>query len=145
MAYSKEVVDRFESVLKNPEKHSVGRFDPKDPNVATGMVGAPACGDVMKLDLKLDPMSDEILDVKFKTYGCGSAIASSTMFVEMLKGKTIEQAKEIKDKDIAEALQLPPIKLHCSVLAEEGIRKAIEDWEQKKAHRQHNLYPDNGL
>ncbi len=138
MAYSKEVVDRFESVLKNPEKHSVGRFDPKDPNVATGMVGAPACGDVMKLDLKLDPMSDEILDVKFKTYGCGSAIASSTMFVEMLKGKTIEQAKEIKDKDIAEALQLPPIKLHCSVLAEEGIRKAIEDWEEKTAHRKHN-------
>jgi|TARA_B100001939_G_scaffold348215_1_gene374191 nitrogen fixation NifU-like protein len=138
MAYSKEVVDRFESVLKNPEKHSVGRFDPKDPNVATGMVGAPACGDVMKLDLKLDPMSDEILDVKFKTYGCGSAIASSTMFVEMLKGKTIEQAKEIKDKDIAEALQLPPIKLHCSVLAEEGIRKAIEDWETKTAHRKHN-------
>ena len=138
MAYSKEVVDRFESVLKNPEKHSVGRFDPKDPNVATGMVGAPACGDVMKLDLKLDPMSDEILDVKFKTYGCGSAIASSTMFVEMLKGKTIEQAKEIKDKDIAEALQLPPIKLHCSVLAEEGIRKAIEDWEKKIAHRKHN-------
>ena len=138
MAYSKEVVDRFESVLKNPEKHSVGRFDPKDPNVATGMVGAPSCGDVMKLDLKLDPMSDEILDVKFKTYGCGSAIASSTMFVEMLKGKTIEQAKEIKDKDIAEALQLPPIKLHCSVLAEEGIRKAIEDWETKTAHRKHN-------
>ena len=138
MAYSKEVVDRFESVLKNPEKHSVGRFDHKDLNVATGMVGAPACGDVMKLDLKLDPMSDEILDVKFKTYGCGSAIASSTMFVEMLKGKTIEQAKEIKDKDIAEALQLPPIKLHCSVLAEEGIRKAIEDWETKTAHRKHN-------
>tara|TARA_B100000212_G_scaffold342351_1_gene329013 strand:+ start:2466 stop:2885 length:420 start_codon:yes stop_codon:yes gene_type:complete len=138
MAYSKEVVDRFESVLKNPEKHSVGRFDPKDPNVATGMVGAPACGDVMKLDLKLDPMTDEILDVKFKTYGCGSAIASSTMFVEMLKGKTIEQAKEIKDKDIASALQLPPIKLHCSVLAEEGIRKAIEDWETKTAHRKHN-------
>ena len=138
MAYSKEVVDRFESVLKNPEKHSVGRFDPKDPNVATGMVGAPACGDVMKLDLKLDPMSDKILDVKFKTYGCGSAIASSTMFVEMLKGKTIEQAKEIKDKDIAEALQLPPIKLHCSVLAEEGIRKAIEDWEEKSKHRKHN-------
>ena len=138
MAYSKEVVDRFESVLKNPEKHSVGRFDPKDPNVATGMVGAPACGDVMKLDLKLDPMTDEILDVKFKTYGCGSAIASSTMFVEMLKGKTIEQAEEIKDKDIASALQLPPIKLHCSVLAEEGIRKAIEDWEKKTAFRKHN-------
>ena len=146
MAYSKEVVERFESVLNNPKKFNVGRFDPKDPNVATGMTGAPACGDVMKLDLKLDPDTDEILDVKFKTYGCGSAIASSTMFVEMLKGKTIEQAKEIKDKDIAEALQLPPIKLHCSVLAEDSIRKAIQDWEDKKAHRQHNYitYPDGG-
>ena len=138
MAYSSKVVNRFEDVLKNPEKHGVGRFDPKDPNVVTGLAGAPACGDVMKLDLKLDPVTDQILDVKFKTYGCGSAIASSTMFVEMLKGKTIEQAKEIKDKDIADALELPKIKLHCSVLAEEGIRKAIEDWESKIAHRKHN-------
>ena len=142
MAYSKQVVDRFESVLNNPAKHSVGRFDPKDPNVATGMVGAPACGDVMKLDLKLDPMTDEIIDVKFKTYGCGSAIASSTMFVEMLKGRTIEQAKQIKDKDIAEALELPAIKLHCSVLAEEGIKRAIENWEEKVSHRKHNNPPE---
>jgi len=128
MAYSKKVVDRFESVLNNPAKHSVGRFDPKDPNVATGMVGAPACGDVMKLQIKL---KDNIIeDVKFKTYGCGSAIASSTMFVDMLKGKTIEEAKLIKDKDIASALELPPIKLHCSVLAEDSIRKAIENWEE---------------
>jgi len=127
MAYSKEVVDRFESVLANPEKHSVGRFDPNDKTVITGMVGAPACGDVMKLDMKMD--GDKIADVKFKTYGCGSAIASSTMFVEMLKGKTIEEAKQIKDKDIADALQLPPIKLHCSVLAEEAIKKAIENWK----------------
>ena len=140
MAYSQKVVDRFESVLNNPQKHSVGRFDPKDPNVATGMVGAPACGDVMKLDLKLDD-NDRILDVKFKTYGCGSAIASSTMFVEMLKGKTTEEAKLIKDKDIATALELPPIKLHCSVLAESGIKKAIEHWEQKKAKRLHNGGP----
>ena len=131
MAYSKQVVERFESVLKNPEKHSVGRFDPTDPNVASGMVGAPACGDVMKLDIKLD--GDTIEDVKFKTYGCGSAIASSTLFVDMLKGRTIEQAKEIKDKDIAKALELPPIKLHCSVLAEASIKKAIEDWENKKS------------
>ena len=109
MAYSQKVVDRFESVLKNPEKHSVGRFDPNDPNVATGIVGAPACGDVMKLQLKLDE-NGIIIDVKFKTYGCGSAIASSTMFVEMLTGKTIEEAKQIKDKEIAEALELPPIK-----------------------------------
>ena len=140
MAYSQKVVQRFEDVLNNPAKHSVGRFDPKDPNVATGMVGAPACGDVMKLDLKLDD-NDRILDVKFKTYGCGSAIASSTMFVEMLKGKTIEEAKLIKDRDIANALELPPIKLHCSVLAESGIKKAIENWEQKKAHRLHNGGP----
>jgi len=97
------------------------------------MTGAPACGDVMKLQLKLDPWDDDrIKDVKFKTYGCGSAIASSTLFVELLKGKTIEEAKQIKDKDIAEALKLPPIKLHCSVLAEDSIRKAIEDWENKK-------------
>ena len=136
MAYSQQVLNRFDSVLKNPEKHSVGRFDPSDPNVATGMTGAPSCGDVMRLQLKLD--GDLIEDVKFKTYGCGSAIASSTMFVDMLKGKTIQEAKQIKDKDIAEALELPPIKLHCSVLAEESIAKAIEDWENKLARRQHN-------
>ena len=127
MAYSKEVVDRFESVLANPEKHSVGRFDPNDKTVITGMVGAPACGDVMKLDLKMK--GNIIEDVKFKTYGCGSAIASSTLFVEMLKGKTIEEAQSIKDKDIAEALQLPAIKLHCSVLAEDAIRQAISNWK----------------
>ena len=139
MAYSKKVVDRFESVLNNPQAHSVGRFDPKDPMVATGMTGAPACGDVMKLQIKLDE-DERIVDVKFKTYGCGSAIASSTLFVDMLKGKTIEEAKQVKDKEIAEALELPPIKLHCSVLAEDSIKKAIEDWEQKKEHRQHNQY-----
>jgi nitrogen fixation NifU-like protein len=136
MAYSKQVIKRFESVLNEPDKHAVGRFDPQDPNVATGMTGAPACGDVMRLQLKLN--NDIIEDVKFKTYGCGSAIASSTMFVEMLKGKTIKEAKQIKDKDIAEALELPPIKLHCSVLAEESITKAIENWEQKLSYRQHN-------
>jgi nitrogen fixation NifU-like protein len=130
MAYSKEVNDRFYGVLNSPKQFNVGRFDPKDPNVATGMVGAPACGDVMKLQLKLDS-AERIVDVKFKTYGCGSAIASSTMFVEMLKGRTIEEAKQIKDKDIADALDLPPIKLHCSVLAEGSIKKAIEDWETK--------------
>jgi len=131
MAYSKQVIDRFNEVLNSPKQFNVGRFDPKDPNVATGMTGAPACGDVMKLQLKLDE-EERIIDVKFKTYGCGSAIASSTMFVEMLKGKTIEEAKLVKDKDIAEALELPPIKLHCSVLAEDSIKKAIEDWENKK-------------
>ena len=140
MAYSQKVVDRFESVLNNPAKHSVGRFDPKDPNVATGMTGSPACGDVMKLQIKLN--NDVIEDVKFKTYGCGSAIASSTMFVDMLKGKTIEEAKLIKDKDIAAALELPAIKLHCSVLAEDSIKHAIEDWEQKIARRKHNYYKE---
>ena len=137
MAYSQKVVDRFEGVLKNPEKHSVGRFDPKDPNVGTGMVGAPACGDVMKLQIKCTLQGNKhiIEDVKFKTYGCGSAIASSTMFVDMLKGKTIEEAKLIKDKDIADALELPPIKLHCSVLAEDSINEAIKDWEDKLCHK----------
>jgi len=137
MAYSKQVIDRFESVLNDPQKHSVGSFDPNDPNVATGMTGAPACGDVMRLQIKLDE-EERIIDVKFKTYGCGSAIASSTLFVDMLKGKTIEQAKQVKDKDIAKALELPPIKLHCSVLAEDSIRQAIADWEVKKEHRTHN-------
>ena len=139
MPYSKEVNDRFYNVLNNPKKFSVGRFNPKDPDVATGMTGAPACGDVMKLQLKLD-IDERIIDVKFKTYGCGSAIASSTMFVDMLKGKTIEEAKQIRDRDIAEALQLPPIKLHCSVLAEDSIKKAIENWEEKSEHRKHNQY-----
>ena len=134
MAYSEKVIDHYE----NPR--NVGKMDATERNVGTGMVGAPACGDVMKLDLKLDD-NDRILDVKFKTYGCGSAIASSTMFVEMLKGKTTEEAKLIKDKDIATALELPPIKLHCSVLAESGIKKAIEHWEEKKAKRLHNGGP----
>jgi nitrogen fixation NifU-like protein len=131
MAYSKKVIDRFEGVLNAPKQFSVGRFDPKDPNVATGMTGAPACGDVMRLQLKIDPKDDRIIDVKFKTYGCGSAIASSSLFVDLLKGRTIAEAKQIKDKEIAEALELPAIKIHCSVLAEDSIRKAIEDWESK--------------
>jgi len=135
MPYSKKVLDRFEAVTNNPGAHGVGRFDPNDPNVATGMTGAPACGDVMKLDLKLNPDTEVIEDVKFKTYGCGSAIASSSMFVEMLIGKTIEEAKQIKDREIAEALELPAIKIHCSVLAEDSIKRAIQDWEEKKAGR----------
>ena len=132
MGYSKEVVERFEGVLNSPEQFSVGRFDPNDPNVARGMTGAPACGDVMKIELKMDPNTGIIQDVKFKTYGCGSAIASSSELVQMLKGITIEEAKQIKDKDIAKVLKLPPIKLHCSVLAEDSIRKAIEDWDNKR-------------
>jgi nitrogen fixation NifU-like protein len=132
MAYSEEVTKRFKGVLSNPKKFNVGKFDPTDPKVATGMTGAPACGDVMRLQLKLDD-NDRIEDVMFKTYGCGSAIASSTMFVEMLKGKTMEEARQIKDKDIAAALDLPPIKIHCSVLAEDSIKKAIKDWEGKSS------------
>ena len=139
MAYSKKVTDRLYEVLNSPKQFNVGRFDPKDPTVASGMTGAPACGDVMKLDLKIDPGNNRIVDVRFKTYGCGSAIASSTMFVEMLKGSTIEEAKQIKDKDIAKALDLPPIKLHCSVLAEDSIRKAIQNWEDKCSEKYTNL------
>ena len=135
MAYSRKVLDHYE----NPR--NVGSLDKNDNDVGTGMVGAPACGDVMKLQIKVN--DDGIIqDAKFKTYGCGSAIASSTMFVEMLKGITMKEALEIKDKDIAEALELPPIKLHCSVLAEDSIKKALRDWDEKKAKRQHNQGPE---
>ena len=134
MAYSKKVVDKFENTLKNPEKFNVGRFDPKDGDVGTGMVGAPACGDVMKLQIKCKQEGNQhiIEDVKFKTYGCGSAIASSAELVEMLIGKTLDEAKQIKNKDLAEVLELPPIKIHCSVLAEDSIKQAIEDYESKQ-------------
>ena len=144
MAYSKKVTDRFHQVLNSPKQFSVGRFDPNDPAVATGLTGAPACGVVMKLQLKLDK-DERIIDVKFKTYGCGSAIASSTMFVELLKGKTIEEAKEIKDKEIAEALQLPPIKLHCSVLAEDSIKQAIQNWKEKNESNMETVPQDNEI
>ena len=133
MAYSKKVIDKFEKTLREPEKNSVGRWDPSEDNVGTGMVGAPACGDVMRLQIKCESTDDThiIKDVKFKTYGCGSAIASSSELVDMLIGKTLQEAKEIKNVDIVEALDLPPIKIHCSVLAEDSIRKAIEDYEAK--------------
>jgi len=130
VAYSKEVNERFYNVLENPQNFSVGKFDPTDPRVATGMVGAPACGDVMRIQLMVE--NNTIKDVKFKTYGCGSAIASSSKLVDMLMGITLDKAKEIKDREIAEALQLPSIKIHCSVLAEEAIKKAIEDYEQRQ-------------
>jgi nitrogen fixation protein NifU and related proteins len=131
MPYSKEVVQRFEAVLADPKKHSVGSLDRKNPKVATGLAGAPACGDVMQLQLLLDD-NEKIVDVKFKTYGCGSAIASSSLFVDMMMGKTVEEAKLIKDRDIAEVLKLPAIKLHCSVLAEDAIRTALVDYETKQ-------------
>ena len=133
MAYSKKVVDKFEKTLKEPEKNSVGRWDPNQQDIGTGMVGAPACGDVMRLQIKceLEKNKHVIRDVKFKTYGCGSAIASSSELVDMLKARTLEEAKAIKNKDIAKALDLPPIKIHCSVLAEDSIKQAIQDFESK--------------
>ena len=133
MAYSKKVVEKFENTLNEPEKNSVGRWDPSDLDIGTGMVGAPACGDVMRLQIKCKPEKNShvISDVKFKTYGCGSAIASSSELVDMLKGKTLEEAKEIKNQDIVDALELPAIKIHCSVLAEDSIHQAIKDYESK--------------
>jgi nitrogen fixation NifU-like protein len=128
MAYSDKVLDHYE----NPR--NVGSMDKNDKEVGTGMVGAPACGDVMKLQIKCEPKGNThvIKDVKFKTYGCGSAIASSSELVEMLIGKTLEEAKDIKNKEIVDALALPPIKIHCSVLAEDSIKQAIEDYESKQ-------------
>ena len=131
MAYSRKVIKKFEDTLNNPAAHSVGRLDARSKNVGTGMVGAPACGDVMRLQIEVSE-DGLITDCKFKTYGCGSAIASSQQMIEMLKGKTLAEAKQIKDKDIAKVLELPPIKIHCSVLAEDSIKKAIEDYESKK-------------
>jgi len=124
MAYSEKVIDHYE----NPR--NVGSMDKNDPSVATGMVGAPACGDVMKLQLKIS--KDGIIeDAKFKTYGCGSAIASSSLVTEWVKGKTIDEAGEIKNTAIAEELALPPVKIHCSILAEDAIKAAIEDYKSK--------------
>ena len=125
MAYSDKVLDHYE----NPR--NVGSLDKDDPNVGTGMVGAPACGDVMKLQIKLGE-NGIIEDAKFKTYGCGSAIASSSLVTEMLKGKTLDEAESIKNSSIAEELALPPVKIHCSVLAEDAIKAAIEDLKSKK-------------
>ena len=125
MAYSDKVLDHYE----NPR--NVGSFDKNDPNVGTGMVGAPACGDVMKLQIKVSD-TGMIEDAKFKIYGCGSAIASSSLVTEWLKGKTLDQASEIKNSAIAEELALPPVKIHCSVLAEDAIKAAVADLKSKK-------------
>ena len=124
MAYSEKVIDHYE----NPR--NVGSFDKDDPNVATGMVGAPACGDVMKLQLKVNE-AGVIEDAKFKTYGCGSAIASSSLVTEWVKGKTVDQALAIKNTEIAEELALPPVKIHCSILAEDAIKAAVADYKKK--------------
>ena len=125
MAYSEKVMDHY----NNPR--NVGKFDPKEENIGTGMVGAPACGDVMRLQIKVDN-NGIIEDAKFKTYGCGSAIASSSMVTTMLKGMTLSEAEEIKNTYIAEELALPPVKIHCSVLAEDAIKAAIKDYGTKK-------------
>jgi len=123
MAYSEKVIDHYE----NPR--NVGKMDTGDVNVGTGMVGAPACGDVMKLQIRVE--DGIIQDAKFKTYGCGSAIASSSLVTEWVKGKTLEQAGAIKNAEIAQELALPPVKIHCSILAEDAIKAAIEDYKKK--------------
>ena len=125
MAYSEKVLDHYE----NPR--NVGAFDKDDMSVGTGMVGAPACGDVMRLQIKVND-AGVIEDARFKTYGCGSAIASSSLLTEWVKGKTLEEAQQIKNSEIAEELALPPVKVHCSVLAEDAIKAAIKDFSDKK-------------
>ena len=125
MAYSEKVIDHYE----NPR--NVGSFDKSDDNIGTGMVGAPACGDVMKLQIKVDHDTGIITDAKFKTYGCGSAIASSSLITEWVKGKTLAQAGSIKNSEIAEELALPPVKIHCSILAEDAIKAAVDDYRKK--------------
>lgn len=124
MAYSNKVIDHYE----NPR--NVGALDKNDPNVGTGLVGAPACGDVMKLQLKIE--DGVIVDAKFKTFGCGSAIASSSLVTEWVKGRTMQEAESIQNSQIAEELNLPPVKIHCSVLAEDAIKAAIADFRKKQ-------------
>lgn len=126
MAYSEKVIDHYE------HPRNVGAFDKQEPDVGTGMVGAPACGDVMKLQIKVNK-EGIIEDARFKTYGCGSAIASSSLVTEWVKGKTLEQAMTIRNTQIAEELALPPVKIHCSILAEDAIKAAIEDYRKKKS------------
>ncbi len=126
MAYSDKVVDHY----NNPR--NVGSLDKKDPSVGTGLVGAPECGDVMKLQIKINPETNVIEDAKFKTFGCGSAIASSSLATEWLKGRTLDDATKIKNTEIVKELSLPPVKIHCSVLAEDAIRAAISDYQKKQ-------------
>jgi nitrogen fixation NifU-like protein len=126
MSYSDKVIDHY----NNPR--NVGSMDKKDSDVGTGLVGAPECGDVMKLQIKVNPQTNVIEDAKFKTFGCGSAIASSSLATEWVKGKTIDEALAIKNTEIVKELALPPVKIHCSVLAEDAIRAAIGDWKKKQ-------------
>ena len=126
MAYSEKVIDHY----KDPR--NVGSLEKNDENIGTGLVGAPECGDVMKLQIQVDPDTDEIVDAKFKTFGCGSAIASSSLATEWVKGKSIDEAMSIKNTEIVEELSLPPVKIHCSVLAEDAIKAAISDYRKRK-------------
>ena len=126
MAYSEKVIDHYN------EPRNVGSLDKSDANVGTGLVGAPECGDVMKLQIQVNPETNEIVDAKFKTFGCGSAIASSSLATEWVKGKSIDQAMSIQNTEIVEELSLPPVKIHCSVLAENAIKAAISDYKSRR-------------
>jgi len=126
MAYSEKVIDHYK------EPRNVGSFDKNNTNVGTGLVGAPECGDVMKLQIQVNPETNEIVDAKFKTFGCGSAIASSSLATEWVKGKSIDQAMSIQNTEIVEELSLPPVKIHCSVLAEDAIKAAISDYKSRR-------------
>ena len=125
MAYSEKVIDHYS------DPRNVGSLDKSDENVGTGLVGAPECGDVMKLQIQVDPENEEIVDAKFKTFGCGSAIASSSLATEWVKGKSIDEAMSIQNTEIVEELSLPPVKIHCSVLAEDAIKAAISDYKKR--------------
>jgi len=135
MAYSNKVLDHY----NNPR--NVGSFSQADPLVGTGLVGAPECGDVLKLQIKVDPQTGRIEEARFKTFGCGSAIASSSLATEWLKGKTIDEAMAIKNTEIVEELALPPVKVHCSVLAEDAIKAAIKDYQEKQPARAETAEP----
>tara|TARA_B100001996_G_scaffold323402_1_gene268557 strand:- start:202 stop:588 length:387 start_codon:yes stop_codon:yes gene_type:complete len=126
MAYSEKVIDHYS------DPRNVGSLDKNDENTGTGLVGAPECGDVMKLQIQVNPDTDEIIDAKFKTFGCGSAIASSSLATEWVKGKSIDEAMSIKNTEIVEELSLPPVKIHCSVLAEDAIKAAISDYKKRR-------------
>ncbi|HEX4352435.1 MAG TPA: Fe-S cluster assembly scaffold IscU [Polyangiales bacterium] len=129
MAYSEKVIEHYE------QPRNVGTLDKEDPNVGTGLVGAPACGDVMRLQIRVNPLTNVVEEAKFKTFGCGSAIASSSLVTEWVKGKTIDEALTLKNSQIVEELDLPPVKIHCSVLAEDAIKSAIADFRKKQEAR----------
>jgi len=127
MQYSKKLIEHFE----HPK--NVGSFEDNEENVGTGLIGSPACGDVMKFQIKVDPVTDIVIDARFKTFGCGSAIASGSLITEWVKGKTLDQAMEVQNRDIAAELELPPIKIHCSVMAREAIQAAVDDYRKRKS------------